>query len=164
MSLFDRISALLNYANETTGKADTTLGDAVRTLADGYGQGGGGGFDEEGDCGFGVGRAHLKIPVVPVKSFILYTFYSGTTTQGNYDIDLTLSLVKLGDVPTSSFTAILHNGTTIGITKTDGSTVTFKDQDTYTNYAFNINQNGIEIGTYRDHTTKEAYFFLKYID
>lgn len=33
-------SALLAYANETTGVGDTRLGDAVRTLVDGYGQGG----------------------------------------------------------------------------------------------------------------------------
>lgn len=34
--------ALLTYANETTGAGDTRLGDAVKTLADGFGSGGGG--------------------------------------------------------------------------------------------------------------------------
>lgn len=39
--LTDAINALTRYANETTGQSDTTLSDAVRTLCDGYGQGGG---------------------------------------------------------------------------------------------------------------------------
>lgn len=43
MSLTSRIQALTAYANEVTGKSDTTLSDAVESLADGYG--GGGGYD-----------------------------------------------------------------------------------------------------------------------
>lgn len=39
--LTDAINALTRYANETTGQSDQTLSDAVRTLCDGYGQGGG---------------------------------------------------------------------------------------------------------------------------
>lgn len=39
--LDSQIQALINYANETTGKADTQLGDAVKSLADGYKGGGG---------------------------------------------------------------------------------------------------------------------------
>ena len=41
--LTDAINALTRYANETTGASDTTLSDAVETLVEGYGQGGGGG-------------------------------------------------------------------------------------------------------------------------
>lgn len=41
MSLTSRIQALTAYANEVTGKSDTTLSDAVATLAEGYGQGSG---------------------------------------------------------------------------------------------------------------------------
>lgn len=40
--LTDAINALTQYANETTGASDTTLSDAVETLVEGYGQGGGG--------------------------------------------------------------------------------------------------------------------------
>jgi len=40
--LTDAINALTTYANETTGKSDTTLSDAVESLVDGYGGGGGG--------------------------------------------------------------------------------------------------------------------------
>lgn len=40
--LTPKIEALTAYANTITGKSDTTLSDAVASLADGYGQGGGG--------------------------------------------------------------------------------------------------------------------------
>lgn len=41
MSLTDKINALTAYANGVTGESDTTLSEAVHTLADGYGHGGG---------------------------------------------------------------------------------------------------------------------------
>ena len=41
--LTDAINALTRYANDTTGASDTTLSEAVATLAAGYGGGGGGG-------------------------------------------------------------------------------------------------------------------------
>lgn len=40
--LTDAINALTTYANETTGKSDTTLSDAVGSLVDGYSSEGGG--------------------------------------------------------------------------------------------------------------------------
>lgn len=40
------LTALLEYANQTTGQSDTDIGEAIRTLCDGYGQGGGGGIAE----------------------------------------------------------------------------------------------------------------------
>lgn len=40
--LTDAINALTTYANSVTGASDTTLSDAVDTLVDGYGGGGGG--------------------------------------------------------------------------------------------------------------------------
>lgn len=36
-----RLDALLTYANGVTGVADVSIGDAVKTLCDGFGQGGG---------------------------------------------------------------------------------------------------------------------------
>lgn len=45
--LTDAITALTRYANETTGASDTTLSDAVETLVEGYGQGGGDIFRQE---------------------------------------------------------------------------------------------------------------------
>lgn len=41
--LTDAINALTTYANSITGASDTTLSDAVDTLVDGYGGGGGSG-------------------------------------------------------------------------------------------------------------------------
>ena len=37
----EKVSSMLNEANETTGVSDTTLYDAIHTLIDGYGRGGG---------------------------------------------------------------------------------------------------------------------------
>ena len=41
MTIFQKIQSLLTAANTKTGESDTTLTDAVQTLIDGYGQGGG---------------------------------------------------------------------------------------------------------------------------
>lgn len=47
----DELTALLTYANGVTGAGDATLGDAVKTLVDGYGQGGGmAGYQYDEDC------------------------------------------------------------------------------------------------------------------
>jgi len=43
--LTDGINALTRYANSVTGQSDTTLSEAVATLANGYGQGGSGNDD-----------------------------------------------------------------------------------------------------------------------
>ena len=43
MSIKSKIQSLISAANNATGESDTTLTDAVQTLVDGYGQGGGGG-------------------------------------------------------------------------------------------------------------------------
>lgn len=42
MSILSKLQSLLTAANATTGESDTTLTDAMQTLVDGYGQGGGG--------------------------------------------------------------------------------------------------------------------------
>ena len=42
MTILQKIQSLITAANNTTGESDTTLTDAVQTLVDGYGQGGGG--------------------------------------------------------------------------------------------------------------------------
>lgn len=46
MSIYSKLNSLLTAANNKTGESDTTLTDAVQTLIDGYGQGGGGGNDD----------------------------------------------------------------------------------------------------------------------
>ena len=42
MTIVQKIQSLITAANAKTGESDTTLTDAVQTLVDGYGQGGGG--------------------------------------------------------------------------------------------------------------------------
>lgn len=42
MTILQKIQSLLSAANTKTGESDATLTDAVQTLIDGYGQGGGG--------------------------------------------------------------------------------------------------------------------------
>lgn len=48
MSIKSKIQDLIAAANATTGESDTTLTDAVQTLVDGYGQGGGGEWTTDG--------------------------------------------------------------------------------------------------------------------
>lgn len=66
--LTDAIQALTRYANETTGKSDTTLSDAVETLVEGYGQGGGGSVsqDAEGYIVLPVDGGGDSIPLIHV--------------------------------------------------------------------------------------------------
>lgn len=59
--LTDAINALTTYANGITGKSDANLPDAVRSLADGYGQGGGGGMTATGTV-TGNGTNIIQIP------------------------------------------------------------------------------------------------------
>ncbi len=47
--LTDAINALTTYANEITGADDPDLSSAVRTLCDGYGQGGGGSVAQDAE-------------------------------------------------------------------------------------------------------------------
>lgn len=47
--LTDSILALTRYANETTGQSDQTLSEAVETLVEGYGQGGGGSVSQDAE-------------------------------------------------------------------------------------------------------------------
>ena len=44
----NEIELLTDYANSVTGQADANIGDAIKRLVDGYGQGGGGGSVETG--------------------------------------------------------------------------------------------------------------------
>ena len=69
--LTDKINALTAYANGVTGESDTTLSEAVHTLADGYGQGWGDGerIPDDGkmhiwvDIPTGAGGSALNMPL-----------------------------------------------------------------------------------------------------
>lgn len=65
------ITALTTYANEITGESDTNLSDAVRSLADGYGQGGEeetGTFtaSEDGNPTILFSNSHTKAPAIVI--------------------------------------------------------------------------------------------------
>lgn len=73
MTILQKIQSLLTAANTKTGESDATLTDAVQTLVDGYGQGGGGSGETllaSGTYTFAGGRS-LDIPVS----------FSGTATR-----------------------------------------------------------------------------------
>jgi hypothetical protein len=63
--LTDSINALTTYANEVTGASDTTLSDAVHTLASGYGGGGSGSVKTGTFVGDGTASVTLDIGFEP---------------------------------------------------------------------------------------------------
>lgn len=65
MSIRSKIQALITAANTKTGGSDTTLTDAVQTLVDWYGQGGG--FHETGTVSFHTGEV-LKTLTIPISA------------------------------------------------------------------------------------------------
>lgn len=73
MSLTSRIQALTAYANEVTGESDTTLSDAVATLAEGYGQGGG--YSLAGIASKTEPSGELVIDATEVPTVAGYAFY-----------------------------------------------------------------------------------------
>lgn len=97
--LTDAINALTTYANEITGQSDTTLSDAVESLVDGYG--GGGGYTAEeilaGEAPSGVviftassdikarqisGRKNLTGLTILIPSRIVLSTYAITDNSG----------------------------------------------------------------------------------
>lgn len=87
--LTDAITALTRYANETTGASDTTLSDAVRTLCDGYGGGGGYSIDEiiersaiTGDITYSGSVSNL--PVGALSETSITSFVSESILNNSY--------------------------------------------------------------------------------
>lgn len=86
LSSKNALSSLLTFANAKTGKSDPDIGEAIRTLVDGYGQGGGGDFwDAEGDIEQGQGTATLTIPYATQSRNVLFHAYNrdSAVTGGN---------------------------------------------------------------------------------
>lgn len=70
--LTDGINALIRYANSVTGQSDTTLSEAVTTLANGYGGG-----------GMQIGIQNTPIPNI-LNMF--YALEHGTATTGEFTL------------------------------------------------------------------------------
>lgn len=66
--LTDAINALTTYANEITGKSDETLSDAVESLVDGYG--GGGGIRKVTGTITGNGKNTIGIPATSAPDVV----------------------------------------------------------------------------------------------
>ncbi len=81
--LTDAIQALTRYANETTGASDQTLSDAVETLVEGYGQGGGGSVsqDAEGYIVLPADGGGDDTPILPNEYVRLLCLTSSGSTQ-----------------------------------------------------------------------------------
>lgn len=82
--LTDAINALTRYANETTGASDTTLSDAVETLVEGYGQGGGYDWNAFARNAEPTGDVVLTVTIVASYGFTrmpITSLYSDTVTK-----------------------------------------------------------------------------------
>lgn len=101
-TLTNQIEALIAYANETTGKSDTHLGDAVKSLADGYGQGGGGGIKVlNKQITLSSTATKITIDDVPedVISITISADYEGNCSYGfayTNDIEQTATIYSIG--------------------------------------------------------------------
>lgn len=104
--LTPKIEALTAYANEITGKNDTTLSDAVASLADGYG--GGGGISQGIEI---VTDANGKITNYIIHGFTeipaLMLNYVGYNSNAN---DAPLPTISFADKPVSFAKAAVNNG------------------------------------------------------
>lgn len=64
--LTDSINALTTYANEVTGASDTTLSDAVHTLASGYGGGGASSWTKVAETSYQVSTTSTSAAIVDI--------------------------------------------------------------------------------------------------
>ena len=71
MSIKSKIQALIAAANTATGESDATLTDAVQTLVDGYGQGGGGEWTTNGVAGGTEPSGAIRIENVSVADYAM---------------------------------------------------------------------------------------------
>ena len=83
--LTDSINALTTYANEVTGASDTTLSDAVHTLASGYGGGSGYTLLASGTYTQATNSNKMTIPVdysgTPIAVFVEAQTFSSEGNQ-----------------------------------------------------------------------------------
>lgn len=71
-SVYGKIQNLITAANTVTGESDTTLTDAVQTLIDGYGQGG------------GSGEEYYMFKITPAETILTIEANAGSFTLGTY--------------------------------------------------------------------------------
>lgn len=132
MSLTSRIQALTAYANEVTGESDTTLSDAVASLADGYGGGSlpstiskidGDSFTTTNDTLLSNKRITHSLGVAP-KGFMVWTDDALSGTESiRYLVGIEFTKFDVTDANNNEYIGaptliILYNGTVSGISNT----------------------------------------------
>jgi len=137
MSLTSRIQALTAYANEVTAASDTTLADAVATLAEGYGQGGNtasGEFEVSAETKTGS----INIGLSELNIFVL--ILEGIATISTSEWQTVLILSEFNE-PFSQ--VLIKSATSFG----RNNTGTF----TYSNGVFSFSEvrYGLPVGTYK---------------
>lgn len=102
-SIKSQITSLITYANTTTGKSDTTIGDAIDSLVDGYGGGGGNPAVVEELCTLTVDTSLMDLingslfDIKPKYPFGLVTIYATGTaspTRASSDSLVTVNIFK----------------------------------------------------------------------
>ena len=128
--LTDAIQALTRYANETTGASDTTLSDAVATLVEGYGQGGGN-FESGKIIGDGERTSSATRIYTSKKNIVLYS--TDSTGHAKYDIAMIYAKENF-------YLSAMFNGTSVGSYIYESTAGTYcKFYDTYIDLYFACN-------------------------
>lgn len=156
--LTDAINALTTYANSVTGASDTTLSDAVDTLAAGYGGGGGGSipklveqvnFTPETTL-TNTNRASVQLTAMPNKAYMVVVYVNSFPAA-----DESETLALLYNAIGSSGSAYTANGIILrvnGTIGTDGSMCSY-------NRTTGIIQIGGQYGHFREGTTYTILLF-----
>lgn len=120
--LTDAITALTTYANEITGESDTTLSDAVRSLADGYG---GSSLTKLGTIG--VSENTRSISVVPQSNWFDYDFlivkYDLTFSASEWLYASTTNLKTSGAAYSANSASTFKYVGTVVLNSSDGSCI-----------------------------------------
>lgn len=170
--LTDSINALTTYANEVTGLSDTTLSDAVHTLASGYGQGGGS-FDFFENCFTEVGRIYfpmfdgaslpneltLHLKKCTSLSFVFNKVTGGSATKLNIVLDNPITGMEQA-----------FNGSQIGEINIDGDlshVTTYNSMFSYGSNTlkplFDIDFTSVTTSSGAVHTLAWAQDYLRYV-
>lgn len=135
-AISSRLAALLAYANETTGAGDTTMGDAIRTLCEGYG----GGELIFYEKLIGDGTAYINTKYIPTTNLTrLFVDFSANAafaevlgcrsgSTSNNSVNLTTG--SLNKSPTYSIFYRNNVSYNLGVTATNGWKVTIKATET----------------------------------
>lgn len=135
-AISSRLAALLAYANETTGAGDTTMGDAIRTLCEGYG----GGELVFYEKLIGDGTAYINTKYIPTTNLTrLFVDFSadaayadvlGCRSGSTSNNSVALSTGTQNKSPTYSIFYRNNVSYNLGATATNGWKVTIKATET----------------------------------